>query len=55
MIVKADGKSIMTEYITLKIHKQDVLNAFSALQNNILLISLLISESKKYLKWIIAK
>lgn len=55
MIVKADEKS-MTEYITLKINKQDVLNAFSAFQNNILLIFITYFRvKKKYLKSIIAK
>jgi hypothetical protein len=47
MIVKADGKSIMTEYITLKIKKQDALNAFSAFQNNILLIFITYFTVKK--------
>jgi hypothetical protein len=55
MIVKADGKSIITEYITLKINKQDALNAFSALQKNSLLIFITYFTVKKNLKWIIPK
>lgn len=50
MTVKADGKSKMTEYITLKINKQDVLNAVSALQNNILLIFITYFTVKKISK-----
>jgi hypothetical protein len=50
MIVKPDGKSTVTEYITLKRNKQDVLNAFSALQNNILLILITYFTVKKIYK-----
>jgi len=55
MIVIAVRKSTGTEYITLKINKQDVLNAFSALQNNMLLIFITYFTVKKYLKWMIPK
>lgn len=42
-------------YITLKTNKQDILNAFSAFQSNILLIFITYFTVKKNLKWTTAK